>query len=274
MIHHELGYTYVNTGDGPEGVEMCNPRDLLMGEEAGLRTSESMAVRVEAVASAREWILEAGPHPDSVAERLVVASKHYQSGLVHAMPVAHVLAVTTQDAVKREQALMRLLLEEPSARVDQTRRHGEIIKGALAKAYRREGHTYSAALEPSGLDRLRLVNVSAEEDELRTATLQRWFRYIWHGRSSLVDALKHFYTNTRGFAPELLLNMTGEELAIFFGQGRAAQCEREKLHINKRLERAGVKHIKLRFQKSAAACAKYADRAKGNHHRADSVKVA
>lgn len=275
MIHSELGFTYIFNEDGHEGVEMRTPRDFAMAGEAELREGESMSVRVEAMRSAMAWILESGPHPAVVIERLVVASLAFVPALVHAMPAADVLSVTRQDAVAREVALMRLLLQKADARAKETRRHSEVIKAALAKAYRREGHTWRPCLaQPTKIEQFRdAVAVSQEESELRAATLARWFRHIWHGRTQLIDALKHFYTIARAYAPELLLNMTAEELAVFFGQGRAAQSDREKRHINKRLARAGSKHTTLRFQKSDAACGKYAEAAKGNHHRAESARI-
>lgn len=275
MIHSELGYTYIHSDDGHEGVEMRTPRDFALAGEAELREGESMPVRVEAMRHALAWILEAGPHPAPVIERLVKASLAYVPGLVHAMPAAEVVAVTHADAAAREVALMRLLLSRTDARPKEARRHGESIKAALAKAYRREGHTWRPCTEePSPVSQLRDVGgISQAENELRTATLARWFRHIWHGRTQLIDALKHFYTIARAYAPELVLNMTAEELAVFFGQGRAAQSDREKRHINKRLARAGSKHTTLRFQKSDAACGKYAEAAKGNHHRAESARI-
>ncbi|MDP1580702.1 MAG: hypothetical protein Q8M02_10505 [Candidatus Didemnitutus sp.] len=274
MMHHALGRSYIRTADGAEGVELRSPRDFLEASEE-VTASEAMAIRVEAVNSATAWILEASPHPRDVAVRLLVATRAFVPALVYALPTADLLAVTKPDARQREIALMRVLMAAPEASAAAARKHGWRITAALARAHRRERHTYQASATPSAVDRLRAAapDTPAAEVELRDAALVRWVRHLWQGRSSLVEALKHFYTIARALAPERVLNMTGEEIATFFGQGRAAQSAREKAQINKRLERAGVRATTMRFQKSATACAKYAAAARGNHHRAESVRA-
>lgn len=279
MIHHELGRAFVAGADGPEAVELLTPRDALAAAESGLAAGDEVgSARIEAVRALHVWVLEAGPHPRAVAERLVAVSAEYALDCVRGLPAADRAAATEQNAAARERALMRVLLDAPRARARQVRRHGEQIAGVLGKAHRREvgmGQDAAQAAQPSDISRLQIADDSegAAGCAVRREACRRWLMQVWAARS-LGDALKAFYALTRGFWPELVMNLTGEELATFFAQTRAAESERMHRVVNRPIERASGRRATLRFQKSATACAKYAAGAMGNTHRADSCSRA
>ena len=275
MIHHELGYTYAEGTDGPEAVEMRSPVDFLLRGEDEPSGDDAILIAGEAMLGAMVWILEAGPHPSEVAVRLVACTREYAPAIVQGLGAVDTVAVASQDAALRRLHLMRLLVDDAKLRATQAASHDERISAILAKAYRREGHTWDKQRVASDVSQLRLHETSggAGEHELRRATLRRWCALIWEAGASLGPALKHFYVVARKYTPELMMNLTGEELAVFFDQVRATTSAREKLLLNKRMARAGYRNTTLRGQKSPAACEKYAFAATGNHHRADSVHL-
>lgn len=275
-----LGCAYVPGEDGPEAVDLATPRASLIEAEAGAERdreqeagADLMKIRVETMRGGLAWILGGGPHPAEVAVRLVAYAEAYAPRIVEALSASEVAAVAAQDRLLRERCLMRLLVNAPRLRQKQVRDHAQMISAALAKAFRREGHTWSRSALPSDLEQLRAQDIAAgsADGAVRIATAARLARHIWE-KPTLVEAVKHFYVIARGYCPALILNMTGEEVAAFFDQVRASTSEREKLLLNRRLERAGFRQTTLAFQKGPAACRKYARQAKGNHHRADSVR--
>lgn len=276
MIHDEMGRCFVIGAEGPEGIERRTPLDaLLEGEGAEFSREDVMVAGVEAVRALHAWVCDQGAHPRRVAERLVKASQHYAPELVSGLFGVEVLAIIAAPEL-REAALMRVLLNSPKAPVRVVRAHAGAISAVLGRAFRREGHTWTA--EKTGA-RLEVLIVEDElageaEEHVRREVVRRWLRQVWAPGAGLADALKAFYALTRACWPELILNMSGEEVATFFAQTRAAESERVHRLVNRPIERHTGRHTTLRFQKSTAACGKYAGAAKGNTHRADAAKRA
>lgn len=272
MIHDEMGRAYVATEDGPEAVELRTPLDALLGAET-LGQDETAAIRVEAVRDLHGWVCERDPHPRHVARRLVVATRRFCPGALSRLSASEVAAVRSEDWAEAQRQVMRVLLGRPRAGARMVAAHAEAIQQTLAKAYHRRGHTALPLLRVA-----RPVDVldgagAAHEREIRAETLRGWLRPIWRA-GSLGEALKAFYAITRKIQPELILNMTSEEVASFFDQTRAAAIEREHRLINLPLERHTGRHITLLGQRSTSARAAYADAQKGNTHRAASVRLA
>jgi hypothetical protein len=276
LIHHELGRAFVAGADGPEGVELATPRDALVESEAGLTADDVGEARIEAVRALHAWVMEAGPHPRAVADRLVLASADYAFALVRGMSPLDLAAATAPNADLRERALMRVLLDAPKANAGAVRKHAARIALVLGVAYRRQSSVGQASAAGAVARPLSALQ-GADEDEgaagcaVRREACRRWLGPVWaDGR--LGEALKAFYAITRSYWPGLVLNMSGEQMAAFFGQTRAAESERVHRLVNRPIERASGRRMTLRFQKSATACAKYAAGARGNTHRADSVE--
>ncbi len=274
MIHHELGHAYVPTEDGHEAVEMRTPLDFLLGAEL-IGDDETAAVRVEAVRDFHAWVCERDPHPRHVARRLVCASLHFCPGAVAGLSPAEAQAVRSEDFEIQQRCVMRVLLGRPRAGARMVAAHAEAIHQTLAKAHHRRGRT-ALRLAPSmerSVDVLLGEDAGPEERAIRRETLRGWLRPMWRA-GSLGEALKAFYAITRKIKPELILNMTSEEVASFFDQTRAAAIEREHRLINLPLERHTGRHVTLLGQRSTLARAAYAGAQKGNTHRADSVRLA
>ncbi len=276
MIHDELGRCFVPGADGPEAVDMVTPRDGLDAIEGDVAAGDLAAARLEAVRALHLWVMDEGPHPRAVAERLVVATRHYAPELLEGLSAGERVAATSRDFHAQRRALVRMLLAEPRARVRRVRGHHERIGEVLGAAFRREEHTLPDRPFLGGdvvaLDRLDSAAGAGERAERRLAA-RLWLRRIWRG-AGLAEAMKGIYALTRSFWPELVMNMTGEELAALFGQTRAAESARVHNLVNHPIERHCGRHTTLRFQKSTAACGKYAGAARGNTHRADSVRSA
>lgn len=274
MIHDELGRAWVVGDEGPEGVDVRTPLDFLLSAETDLGRDEAVTVGIEAVRALHTWVCDQGPHPRRIVERLVKATLHYAPALVAAVEGGEVAAVLGGVAA-RETALMRLLLDNRRASARAVAFHSARIDGVLGKAFRRERHTFVMGRPATRLEVLTVEDelATGEEAELRREAVQRWLRHIWKARQ-LAEALKAFYALTRSFWPELVLNMSGEEISTFFVQTRAAESERVHRLVNRPVERHTGRHTTLRFQKSTAACGVYSRAQQGNHHRADSVKRA
>jgi hypothetical protein len=276
VIHDEMGRAFVLGADGPEGIELRTPLDALLSSEVGdLSREDVMVAGVEAVRALHAWICDQGAHPRRVAERLVKATQHYAPDLAARLLGVEVVAVIAAPAA-REAAMMRVLLGSPKAPVASVRAHAARISAVLGRAYRRERHTWQAARPGLRLEVLLVEDELAgpEEEQVRRAMVRRWLRQVWAPGAGLADALKAFYALTRACWPELILNMSGEEVAAFFAQTRAAESERVHRLVNRPIERHTGRHTTLRFQKSTAACGKYAGAAKGNTHRADAARRA
>jgi hypothetical protein len=274
MIHDELGRCFVIGTDGPEGIDRRTPLDALLEGEMPLSREDLMTVGVEAIRAFHAWVCAAGAHPRAVAGRLVTASQHYAPWAARLVSAEAVAVVGAPEA--REVALLRVLLGNPKARAAALRGHAERINGVMGRAHRREGHTWAAGEAGQRLEVLIIEDELAGPDEqaVREEAVRRWLRQIWSEGGGLADALKAFYALTRSCWPELILNMSGEEVATFFAQTRAAESERVHRLVNRPIERHTGRHTTLRFQKSTTACGKYSAGAKGNTHRADSARRA
>lgn len=281
MIHQELGYAYVKTGDGPgEPVEMGNPRDALLAAEEGF-SGDAMLCMIEAARDWLWWIYEAGPEPVPVMRRLVACTAANAPWLLERLS-------------RREARALSPLAEEKYSLKVVCRASPEDVHEALAQAYRREGRTWARPEHITTIEMRLLVEAAITGDDalLRGKAMSTWLARVWDyeetegGKAesgelraesqksrrqwtpSLRTALKNLYVEARTLAPEMILNMTGEEISALFDQVRAAESARVKQRVNLRLLRSGYRHATLRFQKSVSACRTYSEKAKGNKNRA------
>lgn len=232
-------------------------RSALIREEDGGR-DDQMLCALEAVRDWMAWIFEAGPRPHLVMKRLVsCTATAFGLGPV-LTPVLTSAERAAVSVVGGERECLKVLGVSMNE-----------VHDALAKAYRRKGRTWDPLTEPTSLDVMTSREDSMEPDEslVRARAVELWLRRIWESGVNFSDALKHLLTDVRAFAPELLLNMTGEEIAALFGQGRASESWRVKHRVNDVLARAGFRNPQLRHQKSQTACRTYARVQRGNSNR-------
>lgn len=264
MIHQELNGAFVVEADGSKSaVELRSPRDLLEATEDSAPPGDAMLCAIEAVRDWLGWIFEAGPHPLPVMRRLVACTLTHAPGLLLGLPAREVRAVSA--GARATESLREICHTTPRA-----------VNAALAQAYRREGRTWSPAQVISTLEmRLVIESALAQSDALiRASAMRTWLARVWDHASGkkagprLGEAMKALYVEARTLAPEMILNMSGEEIAALFAQGRAAESARVKQRVNTRLLRAGYRGATLRFQKSLTACRTYAECQRGNRNRA------
>lgn len=146
---------------------------------------------------------------------------------------------------------------------------------ALGAAVRKNVHLLAGAPAITRFDEMESresADHSREERLIRQEAVADMVNWIWEG--GIVDlkrAVKRLVTFTRLYRPELVLNVTCEEAAALFGQGKAAESARAVI-VEETLKGAGYHYTKLPSLKSESACDKMAKAQRGNKHRARSVK--
>jgi hypothetical protein len=219
---------------------------------------DEMLCAGEAVRDWMAWIFEAGPRPHHVMKRLVsCTATAFGLGPV-LTPVLTPAERAAVSVVGGERECLRVLGVSVAE-----------VHDALSKAYRKKGRTWDPMEEPTSLDVMTAREDTMEPGEslVRARAVELWLRRVWESGVSFSDALKHLLTDVRALAPELVLNMSGEEIAALFGQGRAAESWRVRRRVNDFLARAGFRNPQLRHQKSLAGCQNYARAQRGNRNR-------
>lgn len=152
--------------------------------------------------------------------------------------------------------------------------HQRRIDAIMAKAYRREGHTMLPAQAPTPVDAMMAAeqDYSDEERQIREEAVAKWRNWIMEDGCHPAAVMKRFFVFLRATAPESILNMPGTDIAAIFGQGRAAESARCGLLLGQLQKKSGYKSLTMPFQKSATAKKKYAEAARGNRNRANSVR--
>lgn len=146
---------------------------------------------------------------------------------------------------------------------------------ALGAAARKNAHLLAAAPALTRFDEMAAHETAAHPREdllIRHEAVADMINWIWEG--GIVDlerALKRLVTFTRLYRPELVLNVTCEQTAALFGEGKAAESARGDI-VEQTLKRAGYRHTKLPSMKSERSRAKMAKAQRGNKHRARSVE--
>lgn len=229
--------------------------------ECLIESDDQMQCALEAVRDWLGWIFEAGPHPVPVMRRLVACTANNAPWLVQGLPAAAVRALGVAAPIP---TTLRTVLGVRAADVNTV----------LAQAYRREGRTWDPIAVPSSSEQMvaREEAIEPADSLIRARALGAWLRRVWDAGPCVREALKHLYVEARACAPELLLNMSGAEIAALFGQGRAAESARVKHRVNDFLARAGYRATHLRFQKSPTACATYALAQRGNKNRVKNAR--
>jgi hypothetical protein len=161
--------------------------------------------------------------------------------------------------------------------------HDRRIDQVMARQFRREGHTFAPAAEATPLDAL----IRSEEEQaqnepdvyaIKRQAVQSFVKWVlYNGRLGPHPrlAMLRFFAYVRHVFPSELLNMSQSDLALLLNQTRATQSALEKRLFGELKRRGGYRvAVRMPGQKSLEACRKYAVRAKGNHHRRDSVAAA
>lgn len=122
--------------------------------------------------------------------------------------------------------------------------------------------------------RLLHVHAAVEAEAIRRETLLRLLHFQFQDGPHPGCTTRLVYLMAQRVAPELVLCMSGAELADMLGETRAAWSARNKRIYTGYLKARGAKAAKGRHQKSDTADAKYASAARGNTNRRGKFKRA
>lgn len=109
--------------------------------------------------------------------------------------------------------------------------------------------------------------ISGDDYEIKSEAVCAILSWLFESGPAPATVVKRLFSLTRAVKPELMLNMSGAEIAALFGQGRAAESARSRMILGETLGRVGYKNTQLPYQKSPSACAKYAQVQRGNRNR-------
>lgn len=154
--------------------------------------------------------------------------------------------------------------------------HEARINDVLRVAYQREGRAVITSETPLTIAEVFEQAPGDGEEELRIKgeTVMRFLMFIFQDGPHPGCTMRLLYLLTQRLKPELLLNMSGAELADMFGETRAAWSARQIRMFNGYLRARGARAVKGRNQKSDTASASYALAARGNTNRRGKTKRA
>lgn len=154
--------------------------------------------------------------------------------------------------------------------------HEARINDVLRVAYQREGRAVITSETPLTIAEVFEQAPGDGEEELRIKgeTVMRFLLFIFQDGPHPGCTMRLLYLLTQRLKPELLLNMSGAELADMFGETRAAWSARQIRMFNGYLRARGARAVKGRNQKSDSAAASYASAARGNTNRRGKTKRA
>lgn len=159
-------------------------------------------------------------------------------------------------------------------RISPEDQHQQDLNAMLAKVHRRSRGDGMELATPFDELAAQEDGVASDEGAIRSEVIRKWLGWIFAKGPDPAEAMKRLYTFAQSFAPDMILNLTCEEIATIFAQGRAAQSARVKLLITRPLEAAGCHNPHMRFQKSASAVEKYRAVQRGNTNRRKGARAA
>lgn len=108
------------------------------------------------------------------------------------------------------------------------------------------------------------AEVCVERQEVFRALLGYFFADGVHP----LDVVRRVYAVAKAVAPDLIGDMSLEDLAVLCGDGgRATVSARIKRVYNRYIEESGGRGVQAHFQKSATTVRRYAEAQKGNRNR-------
>jgi hypothetical protein len=152
------------------------------------------------------------------------------------------------------------------------RAHLDEVREMLAKVYRRDGRGSEGVEHATPLDALLAKEESITEDDygVKVATLQGLIDWFFE-RADPAAVLQRVYVVARAVRPSVLRGMSGSDISVIFGQGRAAESAR-LLRLSGMITAAGFRHAAFRVQKSKTAREKMSRAQRGNRNRVGGKK--
>lgn len=145
--------------------------------------------------------------------------------------------------------------------------HNLRINSALAIAAARRGFSQEAVTNHTPLDALIEADERCQEQEGLGSVLQRMMLFFFADGAHPGVVLRRVYAVAKAIEPAMINHMSLEELALMFGETKAAQSWRLKRIFSDYQRHSGLKGFKARFQKSESARAAYSRAQRGNKNR-------
>lgn len=154
--------------------------------------------------------------------------------------------------------------------------HLSRINDVLRTAYQREGREVITNENPMTIAQIFEAAPGDGEEEMRLMcqAAKRLLIFVFQDGPHPGCVMRLTYLLAQRISPELILNMSGAELADIFGETRAAWSARQIRMMNGYLKSRGAKAVKGRNQKSDSAVASYSSSAMGNTNRRGKTKAA
>lgn len=150
----------------------------------------------------------------------------------------------------------------------------EAIEEVLRSVWSREqAHGREPVYMRTPLDELVSMESSDSGDEhiIRLEAFRRLLEFFFSDGPHPGYVVRRVFAVTKALRPQLILNMSLEEIGLMLGETKAAGSWRIKQLVNRPIA-AGGHGSQLPWQKSHSACAKYAARAQGNSNRSKKKK--
>lgn len=154
--------------------------------------------------------------------------------------------------------------------------HEARINEVLRVAYQREGRAAITSETPMTIAQVfeQAPDDGEQELKIKAEAVIRLLLFIYQDGPHPGCTMRLLYLLAQRLKPELLLNMSGAELADIFGETRAAWSARNKRLFTGYLQARGAKGARGHTQKSETAVRKYASAARGNTNRRGKFKQA
>lgn len=154
--------------------------------------------------------------------------------------------------------------------------HEQRINTALAVAFQKEGREAITTATPMTLSEMfeQAPGDNDEVSQIRSETVNRMLHFIFQDGAHPGCTLRLLYLLAQRLAPDLILNMSGAELADMLGETRAAWSARNKRIFTGYLKARGSKAPRGSNQKSDTHAERCASAARGNTNRRGKFKHA
>lgn len=155
----------------------------------------------------------------------------------------------------------------------EVRQHEARVHELLGAVYRQNGNSYEPVENATPLSALidAEERMEAEERYVRVETMRALLTFLFVDPHP-AQVVRRAYLLAKAYSPELLLNMSFDEIAFMLGETAAAQSERMKRILNTKIAQGGARTTQIRLQKRYGTLATYAEVQKGNHNRAKGAK--
>lgn len=145
--------------------------------------------------------------------------------------------------------------------------HDQRINSALARVASKRGYTQESVTTRTPLDELIEAEEQSELAGDRGNVLRRVLLFFYADGMHPGAVLRRVYALAKAIDPELIGDMTCDDLALMFGETKAAQSWRIQRIFSGYQRAAGVNGFKASFQKSESARAAYSRAQRGNNNR-------